>query len=130
MQFISAAGCQLSLTACPGRLCSPVRFYNPFKDIITGKRNDRTLLLGYYFNSLQTLISSLWHLKYRCFMLTQLSVARTRECAIDRIMIDLDVNVEIIVCKMTHVTRSKIKILLFNYIKRKYCIYSPRSSFK
>ena len=39
-------------------------------------------------------------------MLMQLSIARTRECAIDRIMTDLDVNEEMIVCKITRVTRS------------------------
>lgn len=35
----------------------PVRFHNPFKDIITGKRGDRTLQLRHYFDSLRTLIS-------------------------------------------------------------------------
>jgi len=39
-------------------------------------------------------------------MLMRLSVARTHQCAIDRIMTDLDVNEEMIVCKMTRVTQS------------------------
>jgi len=39
-------------------------------------------------------------------MLMRLSVARTHQCAIDRIMTDLDMNEEMIVCKMTRVTQS------------------------